>query len=236
MDNMMVQPGQTTKYDGENDTASAQRRRRIAFDLDEESNDERRRVKSSYLGFRTLPGIAASDAALTNVDLTAPSVLTPTTGPLLSGGRVATAAEALANPAVLEGAKYTAFGVITVTDQSAATTDTLYFSVQGTDTFNFVRAAGYNAAAPTEPLTGNSISLIVPSITFGAFGNTPTALDSISVDVEYAQGPNTATLLATALSGVANPNGWYFNTESNVLFLVEGGQVYEFDPDAAATI
>lgn len=232
-DNRLRQPGQTQDYLGEaND--DAERRKEIVFDISNENEDARRRIDSRFVGLKALPFPEKSNTGDTDTGLNAATTITLTSGdgPIQINGRRADAADAAANPAVVEGGLYTVFGVITVTDASPSATYTVYFSIRGTSDVTFVEATSGN---PITVPASATVDTGTPSIEFGAF-NGGLAGDSISVDTEFAQSPDTAAKLAAAFDLGHNADGYYVNAQENRIFLIEGNDVHQITPTATAAI
>jgi len=232
-DNRLRNPGQAQDYLGEAQT-NAKREKEIVFDISNENSNARRRIDSRFVGLKALPFPEKSNTNDTATGLNAATTITLTSGdgPIQVNGRRASAADAAANPAVDEGTLYTVFGVITVTDDSPSATYTVYFSIRGTSTVKFVQATAGNPV--TVPATA-VVTTSTPSIAFGAFTG-GAAGDSISVNTEFAQSPNTAAKLAAAFDLGHNADGYYVNTQENIIFVIEGNDVHQITPTASATI
>jgi hypothetical protein len=232
-DNRLRQPGQTQDYLGEAQ-ANAQREKEIVFDISNENSNARRRIDSRFVGLKALPFPEKSNTGNTATGLNAATTITLTAGdgPIQINGRRANAADAAANPAVVEGGMYTVFGVITVTDISPSATYTVYFSIRGTSDVVFVEATSGN---PITVPASAVVTVGTPSITFGPFTG-GAAGDSISVNTKFAQSPNTAAKLAAAFDLGHNADGYYVNTQQNIIFIIEGNDVHQITPTASATI
>lgn len=232
-DNRLRQPGQSQDYLGEAE-ANAQRRKEIVIDMRNEDENARRRIDSRFVGLKALPFPEKSNTGDTGSGLNAATTITLTSGdgPIQINGRRASAADAASNPAVVEGALYTVFGVITVTDASPSATYTVYFSITGTDEVTFVEATTGN---PITVPASAEVTTATPSIEFGAFTG-GLAGDSISVDTKFAQSPNTAAKFAAAFDLGHNADGYYINAQENIIFLIEGNDVHQITPNASAAI
>lgn len=232
-DNRFRQPGQSQDYLGEAQ-ANAAREKEVVLDISRENANARRRIDSRFVGLKALPFPEKSNVDDTDTGLDGSTTITLTSGdgPIQINGRRASAADAAANPAVVEGGLYTVFGVITVTDASPSATYTVYFSIRGTTDVTFVEATDGNPVTVPASATVNTST---PSIAFGAFTG-GAAGDSISVDTEFAQAPNTAAKLAAAFDLGHNADGIYLNTQENIAFVIEGNDVYQITPTASATI
>jgi len=232
-DNRLRQPGQSQDYLGEAQS-NAEREKEVVFDISNENDNERRRIDSRFVGLKALPFPEKSNAGDTNTGLDGTTTITLTSGdgPIQINGRRADAADAAANPAVVEGGMYTVFGVITVTDASPSATYTVYFSIRGTADVTFVEATSGNPVTVPASATVNTAT---SSIDFGAFAGGAVG-DSISVDTEFAQSPNTAVKLAAAFDLGHNADGYYVNAQENIVFLIEGNDVHQITPTASATI
>lgn len=193
-----------TRVAGEDlkDNSNAPRTKRVVWDATNESSNEFRRIDTRFVGVKGCAGVRVKDEtntaiADTNAQWTAD--LDGESVPFMVDGLKATAADAAANPTVTAGSFYTAFGTMTVTDATDASTSDIYFSVVGEGThgsgatFVFAEEDDFFPVGVPGTLTDCIIDVDAASgtdvFTFGALDSADAA-DSVAISVSVAKVPD----------------------------------------------
>jgi len=221
-----------------NDTNSAVRLRRIGFDT--EADTRRRQIDTRYLDVKDNIEIAVRQAFTDGaaVDISGGSAATDfddVSTVIRMNGIRATAADC-ANPVygslLTEGTYYTAFGSIVCYDDSETATDTIGFTLTGTNVETFTSFTDVLWTAPALVLTdGDTITM---SITGGA------ANDTVLMTANFAQDISTSARADAFYDSTDEIRGWYQTvlnsttstaagvmlfTDAGVLQMLHGDQV-----------